>query len=153
MRAIALAFMLVSIVGGTPARSQERSLWTAADTVTMSYTGEIFSLTDRGMDFQFGSVSFDPVAGHDGIYRISSPFAKIGAGGQNIVCAPSGAQPTYLARIEYEPAESWDSGPALALLVFTGSDVPPSWVMRYPDVPTGEMPGYCAAFEYRAPPS
>jgi hypothetical protein len=151
MRTLGCALMLAAIVGWTSARSQERSLWTASDTATMAFTGEIYSLTDHGMDFQFGSVSFEPVAGHDGVYRITSPFAKIGPGGQNWVCPPSGAQPTYLARIEYEPAEEWDRGPALALLAFVGSAVPPPAVLRYPDVPLQDVPGFCAGFSYRAP--
>jgi len=152
VRTIGCALVLASVVGGTAAHSQERSLWTAFDTATMAFTGDIYSLTDDGMDFQFGSVSFEPVAGHEGIYRITSPFAKIGPGGQNWVCPPSGARPTYLARIEYKPTDEWETAPrALALLAFTGSAVPPPSVLRYPDVPLEDVPGYCMSFAYRTP--
>ena len=57
MRTIGCALVLASVVGGTAVHSQERSLWTAFDTATWRY--DIYSLTGSGMDFQFGSVSFE----------------------------------------------------------------------------------------------
>ena len=137
VRTIGCALVLASVVGGTAAHSQERSLWTGLRYGHDGLTGDIYSLTVDGMDFQFGSVSFEPVAGHEGIYRITSPFAKIGPGGQNWICSPSGAQPTYLARIEYKPTDGAGNRPAGAGAPgLTGVPCLPS-VLRYPDAPRG----------------